>query len=93
MSFQVLRGITLPTHRNAAGSKYPLKDLQIGDGFFVANAKKSVQVTLSKNAKSQGVTITTRRMQGYASYDAEGNGIGELVDGLMVQRIAPKAAA
>ncbi len=89
MTFAIRTGIALPAKTRTAGnSKYPLAKLEVGQSFFIPGAKKAVQVTLSKSSKSLGIKITTRRMQDFAEFDADGNGVGEKVDGLMVWRVA-----
>lgn len=88
MTFAIRTGVALPPKSRVGGqSKYPLAQLQVGQSFFIPNAKKAVQVTLSKASKTAGIKITTRRMADFAEYDADGNGIGEKVDGLMVWRV------
>ena len=89
MTFAIRTGIALPPKTRIGGnSKYPLAQLQEGQSFFIPNAKKAVQVTLSKSSKALGIKVTTRRMQDYVEFDADGNGVGEKVDGLMVWRVA-----
>lgn len=88
MTFAIRTGVSLPPKTRIGGqSKYPLAQLEVGQAFFIPSAKKAVQVTLSKSSKNLGIKLTTRRMQDFAAYDADGNGVGEKVDGLMVWRI------
>lgn len=93
MTFAIQSGIPVPTKNGTATSKYPLRDLQVGQSFFVAGAKKSTQVTLSKAAKNLGISITTRALKEHTEFDGEGNGVGDKVDGLRVWRVEAKPAA
>lgn len=98
MTIQIRKQIVLPARTrvvnpNAGQSKYPVADLGIGDGFFIAGAKKSAGVTMSKLAKKHGIKLETRRGEDFATYDDAGNGVGEKVAGLFVKRVEAAAAA
>jgi hypothetical protein len=92
MAFTVRKGIPVPPRTVPASrtgtSKYNLQDLQeSGDSIFVPNAKKSHVVTMAKSAKRLGFSITTRRVMDFAEYDADGNGVGDKVEGVGVWRV------
>lgn len=87
--FVVRSNVPVPVNtRAASASKYPLDSLEVGQSFFIPGAKKSVQVTLSKGAKTRNIKITTRQTVDFEAFDEQGNGIGEKVPGLGVWRIA-----
>ena len=94
MTFKIQSGIDLPSRARGAGtSKYPVAQLEVGQSFFIPKASKAVGVTLSKLAKTAKITITTRKTTEFADYDAQGNGVGDKVEGLRVWRVADKAPA
>ena len=94
-NFIVLKNAPMPGRGGSVKSsgKYPIDKLvEGGDPLFFPNAKKSLPVTLGKSAKRLGITIATRKITSYVTFDEDGNGTGDLVEGLGVWRIAPKAA-
>lgn len=54
------KGIPLPSRTNRATSKYPLDGMEVGDSFFIPNAKKGTQISVSKSMKARKMVCTTR---------------------------------
>lgn len=76
--FQIEKGIEIPAAtRNTVAPKYPFKQMEIGDSFFVPCAEadsKKTRNSISSSARSAGVKHVTRVAEG----------------GLRVWRVAPK---
>ena len=72
--FEIRKDIPIPTATREGftkPSKYPFRDMEVGDMFFVANAKKSFSSLASAAGKRLGRKFSTR-----AVTQGEETGIG-----------------
>ena len=62
-SIEIKSGIPIPpVTRGGVVSKYPLKDLKVGDSFFLPKAKaKRVGTTIYAIARRLGIKVTVRQ--------------------------------
>ena len=65
--FKIEDGIPIPGQNKVRGTKYPWKELQVGQSFFVPlNGKRAavVQSTLNSAGKYVGMKVATRQVEG-----------------------------
>lgn len=65
MSIKIDKGIPIPPNPSGrpTGSKYPLRDMQVGDSFFVANTtSQRVCGTMGNLSKRVGIKVAIRKV-------------------------------
>lgn len=60
--YTVDKGVPLP--KSASQAKYPWSEMAVGDSFFVPSMTESARGGLTSIAKSRGIKISTRKMDG-----------------------------
>lgn len=61
MTFQIERGIPIPTYRRGRRGLYPFREMKVGDSFVVEKTKKaSAQRAASFYGKNHGQVFTAR---------------------------------